>query len=291
MYRRLVLFTLFASSISLAASREIVELQRDVASLQEQVRVLQRTIDERMAALSTLVEQSLNSTNKTNTSVAVLESGLRERLGQQLSAPVANMSSKLDQMSTDFSSVRETISDLNERMSKVQTQLVDLNNTVKVLQSPPPPPGLGSTGAVEGQPPAGLSAQQLYESALKDRSSGNFELAMQGFQEYLKWFPTTELAPNAQFYIGSLHYDKSDFNNAITAFDAVLERFPENNKTADAMFMKGMSLLKSGQRNQAGQEFLEVIQKYPNAEITAKAKAQRKALGLSVPATPVKRRR
>lgn len=289
-----VLLTVFASSFMYASpAREIVELQRDVASLQEQVRTLQRTVDERMAALTTLVQQALEANNRTNTSMAVLENSLRDRLTQQLSTPVASLTTKLDQMSAEFAAVRESITDLNERMSKVQTQLVDLNNTVKVLQSPPsPPPGPGAASNPTGGPPPGMSAQQLYESALKDRNSGNFDLALQGFQEYLKYYANTDLAPNAQFYIGQIYYDRNQFEEAIQAFDAVLERYPENNKTADAMYMKGMALLKSNRRNQAAQEFLNVLQKYPNAEVAAKARAQRKALGLSVPASaPTKRRR
>jgi tol-pal system protein YbgF len=166
---------------------------------------------------------------------------------------------------------------------------VELSNTVRTLQAPPPPPP--AAGSTESGPPAGVSPTQLYESALKDRSGGNFDLARQGFEEYLKWFPTTDLAPNAQFYIGQIYYDKNEFPEAIKAFDAVLERFPENNKTADAMYMKGMALLKYGQRTQAGQEFLTVIQKYPTSEVATKARAQRKALGLSVPSTPSRRRR
>jgi tol-pal system protein YbgF len=130
---------------------------------------------------------------------------------------------------------------------------------------------------------------------MRDRSGGNPDLALQGFQEYLKWFGTSELAPSAQFYVGQIYYDKGDFDNAVKAFDTVLERFAENNKTAEAMYMKGMSLLKSGQRTQAGQEFLTVIQKYPNSGVAPNAKVQRKALGLSVPgsaaAKPAARRR
>ena len=108
-------------------------------------------------------------------------------------------------------------------LSKVQAQLIDLNNAVKVLQAPlllrrllrrssrhlgGPPPG----GAAAAGPPAGLSAQQLYDSAMRDRSGGNPDLALQGFQEYLKWFGTSELAPNAQFYVGQIYYDKGDFD-------------------------------------------------------------------------------
>ena len=295
--RPALLALLAAPALFGAPAKEIVQIQRDIALLQDQVRSVQQSMDERLVRLTTLVEQALQSVSKTNTSVAVLESGLRDRLSQQLAAPITGVSTKVDQMSTDFQSVRESVADMNERMSKIQAQIVELGNVIRTIQAPPPPPpatGGPTEGATAGGPPAGISPTQLYESAMRDRSSGQFDLAMQGFQEYLKWFSNTELAPNAQFYVGQIFYDKNDFRNAVAAFDTVLEKFPENNKTPDAMYMKGMALLKDGQRTQAGQEFLSVIQKYPTSEVATKARTQRRALGLSVPAAApaaTKRRR
>jgi tol-pal system protein YbgF len=288
----LVLLVAAAAPSLFAASKEIVQIQRDLALLQDQLRTLQQAQDEKLVRLTTLVEQALQSTVKTNTSLAVLESGLRDRLSQQLAAPITGVSTRVEQMSGEFQSMRESVADLNERVSKIQAQLVDISNSIRTLQAPPaPPPAVGAPTSTSG-PPAGVSPTQIYESALRDRSGGNLDLAMQGFEEYLKWYSNTELAPNAQFYIGQIHYDRGEFPKAISAFDTVLEKFPENNKTPDSMYMKGMALLRTGQRTQAGQEFLNVIQKYPNAEVTAKAKAQRRALGLSVPAAsaPAKRR-
>jgi tol-pal system protein YbgF len=293
---RLIILSALAVNLAFAQKREIVELQRDMATLQAQVKELQRTLDEKMAALGTLIQQSVETANRSNTSIATLETGIRDRMLEQqktLVAPVASIGTKLDQMTGEFQGVRESVADLTERMNKLQTQIVDLSNTVKTIQSPPPPPGpAGATGSTA--PPAGLSAKQLYESAMGDRSSGNLDLALRGFEEYLKYFGQTELAPNAQFYIGQIYYDKADFPNAIKGFDMVLERFPENSKTPDAMYMKGMALLKSTQRNEAAKEFLSVIQKFPNAEVAAKARQQRKALGLSATpgtAAPAKRGR
>lgn len=288
---RMILLGVLAVPGLFAASKEIVQIQRDIALLQDQVRTMQQSMDQQMVKLVTLVEQALQSSTKANTSLAVLESGLRDRLSQQLSAPIAGVSTKVDQMSTDFTGLRESVSDLNERMGKIQTQLSEMDNTIRTLQAPPaPPPATGAAG--ETSPPPGMSPTQLYESAMKDRSGGNLDLARQGFEEYLKWFGTTDLAPNAQYYLGAIYYDKNEFVPAVQAFDLVLERYPENNKTPDAMYMKGMALLKSGQRTQAGAEFLQVIEKYPTSEVATKARAQRKALGLSVPSTasPKKRR-
>ncbi|HYI97994.1 MAG TPA: tetratricopeptide repeat protein [Bryobacteraceae bacterium] len=274
------------------ANKETIQLQRDVALLQEDVRTLQRSLDEKMTALRTLVEQTLAASHKSGTSVAVLESGIRDRMLEQqktLAGPVANMGAKIDQVANDFQNLRESIADLSERMNKMQTQIVDLNNTVKIMSAPPAPPPATGTGldgsptAPSNAPPAGMSAKSVYESALRDRSGGNLDLASQGFQEYLRYYGNTELAPNAQFYIGQIHYDKNEFGAALKAFDAVLEKYPDNNKTADATYMKGMALLKTGQRNEAAREFLNVITNYPNSEVSLKAKTQRRALGLSVP--------
>ena len=124
------------------ANKEMVQLQRDVALLQDDVRTLQRSLDEKMSALRTLVEQTLAAAAKSGTSVAVLESGIRDRMLEQqktLTGPVVTMGTKIDQMATDFQTLRESISDLTERMNKMQTQLVDLNNTVKVMSAPPAP--------------------------------------------------------------------------------------------------------------------------------------------------------
>jgi len=284
------------------ANKETVQLQRDVALLQDQVKTLENSMNKQLTEIRVLVEQTLAASAKSGTSVAVLESGIRDRMIEQqkmLTGPVVNMGAKIDQMATDFQMLRESISDLTERMNKMQTQLVDLNNTVKVLSSPPAPPpsaapvpgpgaalGGGPTAGAPSTPPAGMSAKAVYESALRDRSGGNLDLALQGFNEYLRYYGTTELAPNAQFYVGQIYYDKNEFAPALRAFDAVLEKYPENNKTADATYMKGMALLKSGQRNEAAREFLNVITKYPNSEVAAKAKTQRRALGLSVPTAP-----
>jgi hypothetical protein len=164
-----------------AADREIVQIQRDIALLQEQMRVMQQGMDEKLVKLTTLVEQALQSTNKANTTIAVLETGLRERLSQQLAAPMTNVSTRVEQMATDFQNVRESVADTNERLGRIQAQIVELGNTVRTLQAPPPPP----PGAQSSGPPAGLSPTQLYESAMKDRSGGNLDLARQGFEEYL----------------------------------------------------------------------------------------------------------
>lgn len=273
--------------LAFGQKKEVQELQRDVALLQDQVRTLQRSIDERMAALSVLVQQTLDNVNKVNTAVAVLESNFRDRMREQektVVTPVASLGAKVDSMAEEFRFVKESVAEMNSRMGKLQAQIVDLGNAVKVMQSPPPPPAPSGTGG----PPAGVSAESLYQSALRDRSAGNVDLALQEFRDYLQYFPATDLAPNAQFYVGMIHYERGEMEPAIAAFDSVLEKFPENSKTPDAMYMKGMALLKNNQRTAAAQEFREVLKRFPRGDAAEKSKERLKSMGLSTAAVPAR---
>jgi len=273
---------------SFGASKEIVELQRDVDLLQDQVRTLQRALDEKTAALQTLVQQTLDSANKSNSSMAVLQSTVGDKLKEQeksLVSPVASLGAKVDQVSGDVQALKESGSDMNSKMAKLQQMIVDLGNIVRACQTPAPlPPSAAPSGPPT--PPPGTSAESLYNGAMKDQMGGNYDLALKEFTDYLSYFGTTEMAPNAQFHIGEILNHNGDSEGALKAFDAVLEKYPNNNKTCDAMLMKGMVLEKTGQRNDGAKEFRELLVKCPNTEQAAKARAELKRLGLSAGPAP-----
>jgi tol-pal system protein YbgF len=285
------------SPLTFGASKEIVELQRDVAMLQDQVRNVQKSLDEKVTSMQTLVQQTLESVNKTNVAVALMEKSFGDAMKQQqqqVSAPVLTVTQKLDQMSEDFRAVRESVLDMNTRMGKLDAKMADLQNLINTIKAPPPPPpGATAFGAAPGAetqpaqagPPAGLSADALYTNAVKDQTTGKYDLAMQEFTDYLKYFSNTQFASNAQFYIGDLYFKRQDYTNALQAFDNVLERFPDGNKTADAHYMKGMALMQLGRNDSAAREFRDVYTSYPDTDLAAKAKARLKDLGLTVGAS------
>jgi TolA-binding protein len=315
---RVVVVFFALSPFAFGASKEIMELQRDVALLQDQVRNLQSTLDQKVSAIQTLTQQTLDSVNRTNTAVAVMENRFNDAMKQQqqsLNGPVANVGQKLDALSDDFRAVRESVLDMNTRMGKLDAKIADLENLINTIRSPaaPPPPagttpssdsnagatpGAGpfgttaASGAAGGGPPAGLQAGTLYTSAYSDQLAGKYDIAFQEFSDYLKYFSNTDLAPNAQYYIADIYYRKADYSNALTAFDAVLEKFSDNPKTPDARYMKAMCLAKLGRNDSAAKEFRDVYTRYvsDHPDIAAKAKAQLREMGLSV-STPSRRRR
>jgi TolA-binding protein len=305
LYRSAIL--LFAlSPFAFGASKEIMELQRDVALLQQQVTTLQSSIDQKVAAIQTLTQQTLDSVNRTNTAVAVMENRFNEAMKQQqqsLNGPVANVGQKLDQMSEDFRAVRESVLDMNTRMGKLDAKMADLQNLINTMRTAPaaPPPAAGGPtvttdpngGAVASGPPQGMQAGDLYTNAVRDFNGGKYDIAFQEFSDYLKYFGTTSFAPAAQYYMAEIYFRKMDYAAALQAFDAVLEKFPDNAKTADAHYNKGMCLMNLGRNDGAAREFRDVYARYSdvNPDIAAKAKARLREMGLTVSATTTPKRR
>lgn len=289
MFRRLgVLIMLVAPGLAFAADKAVQELQRDVALLQEQVKQLQQSQDKQLAGLTVLVQQALDAGNKANTSVAVIQSTIQQSLHDQegkVVAPVVGLSSRMDSLADNFRSLQQAVGDLTAVAQRIQQQINDLNNAVKVMQAPPPPPP-GATAAAPGaaaDTPT-MSANDLYSNALRDRNGGKLDLALQEFTDFLRWYGNTDMAPNAQFYIGNIHYAQGDYEQAAKDFDMVLEKYPENNnKMGDAFYYKGMTLIKLNQRTAASAEFKELIQRFPNHSMAAQACSQLKDMGIRCP--------
>lgn len=305
---------LAAMPLSFGASKEIIELQRDVAQLQDQVRNLQKTLDQ----LTVLAQQALDAGNRNNASLAVMQSNLGDttkQVQQSVSAPLANVGTKMDSMSEDFRNLRETVNDMSARLGKLDAKVTDLQNAVTVISRPPaqPPPSPDATALTPGGapgmpagtmppgtmppassgpavPPAGMKSVDLYSNAVRDYTGGNYDLALQEFSDYIRYFNETQFAPNSQFYIGNIYYKREDYPNALAAFDAVLEHYSENPKTAGAHYWKGKTLLAMGKRDAAAKEFREILSKYGDSEVAPLAKTELRSLGLST-GTGTKRRR
>jgi len=157
--RLLVIASLFAPGLTFAASREQQEMQRDIAQLQDQVRMLQSSFDQKMASIETLVQQALDAASKANTSVSVLSAGVGQTLSRELGdrlTPVAGLAAKVDNVANDTAEVRNAMSDLTAQVNRIQQQLTDINNAIKVIQAPPaaPPPPLTTQAGLAASHPA-----------------------------------------------------------------------------------------------------------------------------------------
>lgn len=292
--RSIALFTLvsFLAIPVFAQKDKILEIQRDVALLQNEVRSMKSSMDEKFAALNVLVQQSLDTANKSNTALAILDKTVGDRMKEQqtaLNAPVAGVNTKVDQMTTEFALMKESVAELAELVKKLQTQLSDIKNAVTTMSAPPPAP---APAAASG-PPAGMTSESLYTAALQARNAGQLDFAVKQFQDFLKFYPNEVLAPNAYMNLGLVLVSLNRFDDAVQAFDSVLEKYPDFPKVLDAQLEKARALGKSGQRTASVTEFRNLIKKAPNSSQAVIAKDELKALGMpySAPAAPAGRKK
>ena len=280
-----------------AASKEIQELQRDVALLQQQIKDLQRSQDEKLAAILEAARSAVAAANSANTSVAVITNSIEKNLRDQtekIATPVVGLSTRLNEVSGDVRTLSQAVSDLTALMNRMQAQLTDINNAIKVMQAPPVPPPAqagqpGQPAAANDVPP--MQAEAMYNAARQDYVGGKYDLAIQEFADYLKYYGNTGFAPNAQFYIAMIHFVQNNYETAVKEFDLVLEKYPDNSKTADSLLYKGRALVKMpGHKTDGANEFMEVIRRYPKSDQSVQACTERKALGLNcgAPAAPVR---
>src|SRR5580658_4489990 len=153
-WRTLLPALLICPSLTFAANKEIVELSRDVALLQEQMRTLQRSQDEKLTEIQVLVQQALDAANKANSLVAVLQNNFQQSSKDQQSkvvTTVVDLGSKMDTMTTSFGALQESVADISSQVGKLQQQVIDIGNAVRTIQTPPAaPPSAPGAGAGAG---------------------------------------------------------------------------------------------------------------------------------------------
>jgi TolA-binding protein len=261
---------------------DILSIQRDVANLQDQVKQLQRSQDEKLAAMQGLLQQAVDASHSVATGLTGLQRDMDTKLSEQqgkLVAPVATLGTKVDQMADDFRSVATNVTDLVRRMNALDSKLTDISSAIRTLQAGPPQAPAPAGGAVPGAATAPPDRETLWQTAYRDYSSGKPELALNEFAEYVKFFPTTAEAPSAQYYIGYIYYNNGQYDSAIKAFEGV-EPFPENSKTPEALYYKAVSLQKLDEKTAAAAAYREYLKRYPGREHADSAHKSLQQLGL-----------
>ncbi len=115
-------------------------------------------------------------------------------------------------------------------------------------------------------------------------STGKYELARTEFLDYLKYFGTTDLASNAQFYLAESYYFEKNFQQAVSEYDKLLTNYPKSFKLAPGRLRKGLALIELGQKTAGVRELREVVKKFPGSEEDRRARAKLKELGAAVTA-------
>ena len=282
-----------------AVAREIIQLQQDITTLLQGQRDMSTQITQDHTVIKTLVGQSGDTVGKLNGTMSALQKSIQD--------VAANSGARLDTMSTQVQGLSDNLEEIKSRLGKLNQQLVDLQNTVQSVDAKisggggagPTPTASTSGGSLSSQPPASSlpptsaaggggpapSADTLYSNGLRDITGGNYELARKEFQDYLRFYGDTDLASNAQFYLGEIAYSQKNYQQAVTEYDHVLTNYPKSFKLAPAHLKKGMALVELGQKTAGVRELRDVVRRFPGTEEERRARAKLKELGVAVTAS------
>jgi TolA-binding protein len=218
-----------------AANKEHQQLMADIRMLQEQSQLLQNllgALNESLKAVNARLDQQTEATRKA----------------------LADQKLVIDNLSNDVKVIREKLDDNNVRVGSLTQEVEALRQglqTPRPAPTTPDTPTEPSTAAAAGAPTAVVpSPQKMYDSANSDYMAGQYELSIIGFQEFIKQFPKSELADDAQVSICGAYLNDHKDQQAVDACDLAIRTYPNSNSIPAAYYRKGLAL--SNLRNAAG---------------------------------------
>ena len=261
--KRLLVLIFAAFVAALAADRPVTAADREHQQMVADLRMLQEETVRLQLLLGTLGE-----------TLKIVMAKLDEQAGTDRKA-FADQKLLVDNVADGVRILREKVDDTNVRISSLSQELEALRTSIPPLS--PPTTNLlidPETGELFEQvgPPApivpvspGVSPQRMYDTAWADYTTGQWMLAIQGFEAYIKTFPRSELADDAQFYIGQTYYADGRFEEAVAAFGQALATYPEGSVVPEASYKQALSLDRLGETERAKASFTFVIESYPES--------------------------
>ncbi|MEP7152091.1 MAG: tol-pal system protein YbgF [Nitrospira sp.] len=119
-----------------------------------------------------------------------------------------------------------------------------------------------------------ITPTSAFNLAYNDYLNGKFDLAVSGFQRFIKDFPSTSLTPNAHYWLGESYYGQKDYIRAMQSFEHVVNEYAGNEKVPAALFKLGLSAAETGDTAKSRKYLKRVIEEYSTSDEAKLAKAK-----------------
>jgi tol-pal system protein YbgF len=120
--------------------------------------------------------------------------------------------------------------------------------------------------------PGAGSPTDIYLKAFADYAAGRYPQSILGFESFLKTYPNSEYAGNAQFWLGECYYSLQRYPRAIEEFRKVVDLYPQGGKAPEALLKTAAAQLELRQMEQA-RETLQVLRRlYPDSDAAKKSR-------------------
>jgi tol-pal system protein YbgF len=192
-----------------------------------------------------------------------LEDRFSKLEGQLENQGVLALFNEVEQLKAELAKLKGAQEELNHRLATAEKRqkdfYTDLDGRLKELAARPAP---AAPAAATPTTDAGASEQETkaYQDAFAAIRAGNYQVAIKDFQAFLKAYPNSALAGNAQYWIGFSQFSLGDYKATVESHQRLLQLYPDSPKAPDAMLGLARARMQLGD-NKAAQATLEQIVK------------------------------
>lgn len=188
--------------------------------------------------------------------------------------------------------MRTALEDLTAQAGQIQSQIEDLQQLIyrnagrsgaTTLVRETPGDSTKAKDTVAARPAdtgaaSSLDCRSLWDNAFKDMRRGQYDLAISGFSDYLKYCPNGDMTDNSQYWIAEAYYEMKQYPRAIEEYQKLLKQYPDTEKRAAAYFKIGRSYEESGDKKKAIENFQVLKKDFPQSLEYEQAKPRLEAL-------------
>jgi tol-pal system protein YbgF len=267
----LVVLALAASTAPLgAANREHEQLMADIRMLQEQNQRLQQALlalAESVKAVSARLDEQGAATRKGFADQKLLVDNVAGDL-RVLREKLDETNVRLTSLSQDVDGVRDMIPQMPPpgALPAAPTDGTGQPTDPGAAPGPTSPAGGAAAPAPTGPAATGTTPRRLYETAYADYTAGQWSLAIQGFETYLRTYPKSELADDAQYYIGESYSGDSKFREAAAAYERVISDYPQSDILPEAYYKVGVTYERLAQPDKARTAYEFAVKTFPETD-------------------------
>ncbi len=250
---------------------ELVNMRKDMNDLRAEVKNVRTQVpdvsgvEKRQAQL----EENMKGT-------ADLQQKLADQGAQfdQLTTDLQILQGKLEENNFRIKELAQKLDDRSYKIAELSTRLDQLESRLSTTQTGTSAPA-GETKAQRHAP----SPSEAYQQAKSDFDKGNFDLAIAGFENYIRQFPDASQRDSAQYWIGECWYSKKEYGKAIEEFARVIKDHPRSEKAPGARLKIGYSYLNEKNNAKARENLNKVIKDYPHSKEADLAREKLKKIG------------
>ena len=282
--KKLIVFAAVVLAAGCATSSDVQKLQNQVNELQERLAEVKRTAagKEEVQGVNQRIADQTQQLLKSNATLVAKVDQIEDKMNNTQGA-VEQTNHRLDLLAQQLTQAQRDIDDLKAAAARAAAAAAPPPTTTTAPAMPGSVPApQPSMAEVSVAPPAGASEDpmELYQAAYRDYQKANYDLALSGFKNFLVKYPNSELAGNAEYWIGESLYSQKKYSDAIEQFNRVVNKYPKSDKAPGALLKKGYAYLALNDRPRAIVQFQYVVHEYPNSRESALAKDRLKQLGI-----------